>query len=420
MKTKDIFIALVVLFSVNSYAQLLKHTFDEKGETYIQAGVRGQFWGRYVATNPGTTINKEPVSETFDFSVRRYRISFQAQIKKNLFFYMQLGNNNINQKTIRSSDVRLLDMLGEYTFSNKFKLGVGKLSFTGAGRFVDIANGSMLNLDPSVHQLFTLNQLDDTGRNIGIYAKGQLGKFDYNVSIHSMAIPTDAQVTDFNYSRKYTSLGYSTYVKYEFLEDESNRTPYSGGVGTYIGKKKILNIGVGYGYKSKMFERTVGANKTYDDHRNLGIDFFMDMPISAKNNAITAYLGYNNLFFGEDYVRNIGVNSIFDSSGTSFNGGGNAFPVIGTGNTLLLQLGYLLSKSEKNNTRYQPYFGWKLADFEGLNQSVNSYALGLNVYFNGHRSKLTFGYHNRPIFDATTKKVDSRKGTYVIQYQIEI
>lgn len=409
---KSIFLFLSALFSVGGYSQLLKHNFDEQGDTYVQGSFRGQFWGRYVETNPGTTINGEAVNNSFDFSIRRYRIGFQAQINKKLFLFMLFGNNNINQKTVRSNDFRLLDLLAQYTFNEKLTIGVGKIIFGGAGRFVEFSNGSMLNLDPAVHQLFTLNQYDDVGRNLGVFAKGQLGKLDYNVSLQSPASPTDAK----NRARFHTS----TYVKYEFLDNESNKTPYSGGIGTYIGTKKVLNLGVGYAYQPKMLYKEVNNQVSYDDYRNLGVDLFVDIPISSRNEAITAYLGYNNIYLGENYVRNIAVNSIFDATGSSFNGGGNAFPIVGTGNTLFFQFGYLFPKFESSKIRLQPNFGWKYAGFEGLNQGVNSYAIGFNTYFNGHKSKLSFSYHNRPIFDKTDKRVTDRKGMYIIQYQIEI
>ncbi|MDO5104790.1 hypothetical protein [Capnocytophaga sp.] len=419
MKKNNLLIVLF-LFSITFYAQSLRYNFDEQGDTYIQGSFRGQFWARYVDTNPGTTLNKEPLSHSLDFSIRRYRVGFQAQINRKLYFYMLLGNNNLNQKTLRSNDFRLLDLLAEYTFNEKISIGVGKLIFAGAGRFVAFSNGSMLNLDPAVHQLFTLNHYDDVGRNLGIYVKGQLGKIDYNISLQSAALPTDTQIKDFGYAKNRSRFYTSSYVKYEFWDNESNRTPYSGGTGTYIGTKKIMNFGLGYAYQPKMLQKMDNLSVQYDDYLNLAADFFIDTPISEKNDAITAYLGYNNINLGDNYVRNVETNSIFDTEGTSFNGGGNAFPVVGTGNTLLFQFGYLLPKSEKNKIRYQPNFGWKYANFEGLNQSVNSYALGLNVYFNKHKSKLTFSYHNRPIFEKDTRKVSSRKGTYVIQYQIEL
>lgn len=417
---RNILLLLCSLFSVGFYAQLLRYNFDEQGDTYIQGSVRGQFWARYAEVNPGTTVNGEAVNRTFDFSIRRYRVGFQAQINRKLFLFMLFGNNNINQRTLRTTDFRMLDLLAEYTFNEKISLGVGKTIFAGAGRFVAFSNGSMMNLDPAIHQLFTLNHYDDIGRNLGVYVKGQLGKIDYNVSLQSAATPTESQITEFNYARNYSRFYSSSYIKYEFWDNESNKNPYSGGVGTYIGTKKVLNFGLGYAYQPKMLQKTVNSEVIYDNYLNLGADFFLDMPISERNEAITAYLGYNSIDLGENYVRNIGVNSIFDTAGTSFNGGGTAFPVVGTGNMLLFQFGYLLPKSEKNKIRYQPNIGWKYANFEGLNQSVNSYALGLNVFFNGHKSKLTFSYHNRPIFDLTSKEVTSRKGTYVVQYQIEL
>ncbi|MDO4783200.1 MAG: hypothetical protein Q4A09_08300 [Capnocytophaga felis] len=417
---KNIFLIVCSLFSVSFYAQLLRYNFDERGDTYIQGSFRGQFWARYLDTNPGTTIGGEAVNQSVDFSVRRYRVGFQAQINKKLYFFLLMGNNNINQKTVRSSDFRLLDILAEYTFSPKLKLGAGKLIFAGPGRYVYFSNGSMMNLDPAIHQLFTINHYDDVGRNVGMYAKGQLGKLEYNVNVQSVAMPTDIHIKSFGYSKKHATLGYASYFKYEFFDDESNRSPYSGGIGTYIGAKKVLNLGMGYAFKSKMFEKLVGTEVTYDNYRNLGVDLFIDMPISEKNAAITTYLAFNNINLGEKNVRNIAVNSIFDAEGTSFNEGGNAYPIVGTGNSIMFQFGYLLPKSENHKVRFQPNFGWKFADYKGLNQAVNVYDLGLNIFFNGHKSKLSLGYNSRPIFDKSEKKVSTRKGMFVAQYQIEL
>lgn len=409
---RNVLFFISVLFSISCNAQSLFYKFDEAGDTYIRGSFRGQFWARYIETNPGTAINGEPINHSFDVSIRRYRIGFQSQIKKKWFLFMLFGNNNLNQKTLRNNDFRLLDLSVEYTFSEKFTLGVGKIIFGGAGRFVQFSNGSMLNLDPAVHQLFTLNQYDDIGRNLGIFAKGQLGKIDYTFSLQS---PTYHEG-----SKNSPRLHSSSYIKYEFLDNESNRNPYSGGVGTYIGTKKVLNIGFGYNYQPKMMYKEDKNEISFEDYTNFGIDLFVDLPISAKNEAITAYLGYNSIHYKENYVRNIAVNSIFDNAGTSFNGGGNAYPIMGTGNTLLFQFGYLFGKSEKNNVRFQPNFGWKYADFQGLNQSANSYSFGLNTYFNGHKSKLSFSYDSRPIFDVASKKVSDRKGMYIVQYQMEL
>ena len=407
---KRILFLVALLMAIPASAQLLRHNFDEEGDTFIQGIVRGQFWARLTETNPGTTVQGEPADKIFDLSVRRYRLGFFAQVEKKWLFYILMGNNNLNQSTLQSSDFRLLDVLGQYTFSEKLSIGVAKTTFAGAGRFSNaFSNGSMLTLDPSVYYLNTLNHFDDMGRRIGVYAKGQLGKIDYFVSLQNSPAPSDNVRTAFT----------SSYLKYEFWDDESNKLPTSGGNGTYLGTKHIMNLSIGYEYQAKMREITDGTNTSYRDYFNLGIDFFIDTPISERNDAITAYLGFNSTHFGSDYVRSVGANSIF-AGGTSLNGAGNATPAIGTGSTLFLQLGYLLPKWENCNIRVQPNAGWRFANYKALNSNVNIYSVDVNTYFNGQKSKLSLGYENRPIFDATDKKVSTRLGTFVLQYQIEL
>ena len=417
---KRILFLVALLMAIPASAQLLRHNFDEEGDTFIQGIVRGQFWARLTETNPGTTVQGEPADKVFDLSVRRYRLGFFAQVEKKWLFYILMGNNNLNQSTLQSSDFRLLDVLGQYTFSEKLSIGVAKTTFAGAGRFSNtFSNGSMLTLDPSVYYLNTLNHFDDMGRRIGVYAKGQLGKIDYFVSLQNSPAPSDNVRTAFNYSKGQPKVLTSSYLKYEFWDDESNKLPTSGGNGTYLGTKHIMNLGIGYEYQAKMREITDGTNTSYRDYFNLGIDFFIDTPISERNDAITAYLGFNSTHFGSDYVRSVGANSIF-GGGTSLNGAGNATPAIGTSSTLFLQLGYLLPKWENCNIRVQPNAGWRFANYKALNSNVNIYSVGVNTYFNGQKSKLSLGYENRPIFDATDKKVSTRLGTFVLQYQIEL
>ena len=48
-----------------------------------------------------------------------------------------------------------------------------------------------------------------------------------------------------------------------------------------------------------------------------------------------------------------------------------------------------------------------------------SYDLGLNLFFKGHDSKLSFAYQNRPIYNQA-KELASRKGAFIVQYQLQI
>ena len=414
---KIVFLFLVTLWMVMpASAQLLRHNFDDEGNTFIQGIARAQFWARYTETNPGTAVNGEVVNNVFDFSVRRVRLGVYAQVEKKWLFYVLLGNNNFNQSTLRTANLRLLDALAQYTFSEKLSIGIAKTTFLGAGRYSNgFSNASMLTLDPSVYYLNTLNHFDDMGRRIGVYAKGQLGKFEYFAALQNSTIPPSS----FNYSKGHPHPFTSAYLKYEFWDNEGNLLPSSGGNGTYIGNKHIMNLGLGYEYQAKARTFTNTTDTSYRDYFNLGVDFFMDTPISERNDAITAYVGFNNIYFGNDYVRFVGANSIFEG-GTSLNGAGNASPAVGTGSSLFLQLGYLLPKWENSDIRLQPNASWRFASYKALNNNINIYSVGVNTYFKGQKSKLSLAYENRPVFSATDKKVSTRLGTFVLQYQIEL
>lgn len=417
---KKIFFLVALAATIPVSAQLLRHNFDEEGNTFIQGIARAQFWARYTETNPGTTVQGKPVNNVFDLSVRRYRLGFFAQVQKNWLFYVLMGNNNLNQNTLRTTDFRLLDLMAQYSFSPQLSIGVGKATFPAAGRYSNnFANGSMLTLDPSIYYLNTSGHFDDVGRRLGVYAKGQLGKFEYFVSAQSPAYPTEKLRADFNYAKGQTNLLTSSYLKYEFWDDEASRLLTTGGAGTYLGSKRILNVGMGYECLPNMREINTGTATTTHDYFNLGIDLFLDTPISDQNDAITAYLSLNTIHFGNDYIRNVGANSIFEG-GTSLNGAGNAYPVTGTGNTVFLQLGYLFPKWESTKIRVQPNIGWKFADYKALNSYMNAYMVGVNTYFNGQKSKLSLGYENRPVFSKINKEETTRLGTFVLQYQIEL
>jgi hypothetical protein len=68
-------------------------------------------------------------------------------------------------------------------------------------------------------------------------------------------------------------------------------------------------------------------------------------------------------------------------------------------------LGYLLSKNflgkEASQTRVQPNVAIQYSDFEGLNEAMVVFDLGVNLFL-GHANKLTLNYQNRPVYQANT------------------
>jgi len=422
LKLSVLFILILTTNAAIAQSNKLKLNFDDTGETYVKASVRMQLWTRYFDTNPGTTINGENVDNVFDVSVRRLRMGVSAQLTPKLYVYSLFGGNNINSKSEKDFQFEVLDLYAEYEFAKEFALGFGESGWEGLSRLNVRSSKSLLTLDAPLFNLLTVNKNDDVARGLGIWAKGQVGKFDYIFSLKNpVQYGVVAKEGTVDYALNKPRNRTSGYVKYEFLDNESNKTAYSGGAGTYLGTKNILNLGAGFMHQPKMTSQLVNDEKKFYDFNNWAVDLFYDAPLNKeKGTAITSYLGFFSTDFGPDYIRNVGANDV-TSGGTSFNGSGNDFPMMGTGNTVFFQFGYLLAKA-KNNIQFQPNISVQYSDFDLLDDAVVVYDLGINCYFKGHGNKLSLGYQNRPVFQNINDQliVDERKGMFVLQYQILI
>ncbi len=413
------------LFMIELSSQHLKLNLDETGKTYIKGSLRGQFWARHYDTNPGTTINGDPAGSINDFSIRRVRASLSAQLTPKIFLYTFMGGNNINSKTAKDFDFDVLDFYAEYEFNKALSIGMGESSWVGLNRWNVRSSKTLMALDAPLFSLLTVNKNDDLARGLGIWAKGQIGKFDYVFSIKNpVTYGVEATEGKVDFALNNTKKRTSGYVKYEFFENESNKTAYSGSTGTYVGKKKLLNLGAGFLLQPDMTSQLVNGVEKYYDFENWAVDAFLELPLNERNASITSYLGFHNTNFGPNYIRNLGANDIADSEGTSFNGGGNDFPMMGTGETVFFQFGYLLPKFKKSPHRVQPNIAIQYSNFDALDDPMVTYDLGVNYYLNGqHTNKLTLGYQDRPIFNENELgeiRKTTRRGMLILQYQIEI
>jgi hypothetical protein len=69
----------------------------------------------------------------------------------------------------------------------------------------------------------------------------------------------------------------SGYLKYEFLDNESNKSAYSGGTGTYVGEKSIF-FNLGLDYIKKMTSSLQNGEEEYYDFK-IGQLTLYDAPI---------------------------------------------------------------------------------------------------------------------------------------------
>jgi len=264
---------------------------------------------------------------------------------------------------------------------------------------------------------------------LSVYAKGQVGKFDYRLVIADPYTNTsaDAKYNVATFSKTHPNKDYSGYFKYEFFETENNASPFHSG--TYSGKKKVLALGAGFEYMhNALWHLNETGTTINDDEKSFAVDLFYDTPINKdRGTSFSAYAMAMNNDYGPNYTRYSGVSnpaSGVNASMSSLNGAGNTSPVIGTGNTYYVQIGGTLPyfNKAKNNLQLQPAGSVMLSDLDGLHDKALTYDAGVSLLMNGMSSRLTFDAQNRPIYalnDANQATVSDRKWQYVLKYRID-
>jgi hypothetical protein len=440
---KKLIILIAICISVNTIAQSpsarfkdgLKIYLNDDSTKYIQGTGLAQIWFRYNDNNPGSTIYGTPKKETFDVGLRRVRYQIMGQVTKKVFFYTQFGINSFNSLSARKPGLFLHDVTAEYKiYKNYITLGGGLNGWNGTSRYTSSGVGNILGMDLPTIEETTNDVSDQFVRKLGVYAKGQIGGLDYRFSAANPfpiqnSLTTVAALSGTNsaaYSTKAPEMQYQGYVKWQFFDKESNLLPYSAG--SYLGKKRVLNVGGGFTYqKDAMWYRNANMDTLSTPLQQFALDVFYDSYLNKeKQNAITAYVAYLNYDFGPNYIRNAGaMNTANGSIGTaSFNGAGNAAPLVGTGQVAYAQAAYLFKKDlfGKNGT-IQPYVSGSYAMYQKLKDPVLIFDIGMNWIIAGQNSKISLDYQSRPIFNTYNngdlrETKNARRGQVVLQYQV--
>lgn len=420
----------------------LKFNLNQDGSRYFQFTVMNQTWVRFNESNPGTLVEGKPANNTFDIGLRRTRFQAFGQLTDKVFVYFQFGMNNFNSQFNTGGNRKLHaffhDALCEYKISkgNQLKVGGGLTIANGLSRFSQPSVSSIMTMDVPVFAQSTVDQTDEFSRKLSIYARGQIGKFDYRF-ILSDPFPITSSGATYAFTDKaatFAQVGHQlqpqAYLVYQFFDHENHTTPYM--TGTYLGKKKIFNIAVGGIFqKDAMWKAgNTGFDTVYQDMKHFAVESFLDMPLSSKQDAISAYAGFFSTDYGTNYLRYNGsmnpANGISSTTSITNHGPayGNAYPMFGTGQVIYTQLGYLLPENFlKCKSRFMPYATFTTAKFDRLQeQKMNVYNAGINCLVNGHKSKFTLDWQNRLTYEVAPNTGEvvkgSRKNSVVLQYQI--
>lgn len=412
----------------------LKLYLSKDSVSWLKTTLVLQNWIRYTENNPGTTINNYNQTETFDIGIRRMRMQLFGNVTDRVFVYTQFGLNNFTGNSTRKQGAFFHDLVTEYSFMpGHLSLGTGLAGWSGLSRYASPSVGTTMMYDAPLFEQTTNDVTDQFLRKLSIYAKGKVSRLDYRMAISkTMNIQTAQQgldtllSTDATFAPDPPKLQYQGYFNWQFMDQESNQIPYTQG--TYLGKKRVFNIGAGFIYQPEAM-RYLGSDglKRYADMKLLALDAYLDYALSKeRQNAISVYAGFFNFDFGPGYLRSLGVMN--DATGSNnaavkkISGFGNAFPMYGTGNIIYAQAGYLF----KHNLfgRYgtlMPNADVMLGSYDRLSVPMLLFDVGVNYFMSGHNSKVSFNYQNRPVYmqDLLSKANETgRKGMFVLQYQI--
>jgi len=390
-----ILLCIVFNTSQNIYAQGfpdykggLKIKFDkEQPDKYLRLITWAQFQTIYNGDSP------EDVSDT-NFLLRRARLLFLAQITNKFMIVSHIGLNNMDSfnmdplGTGDGSQVFLHDAWVQYNFDEKLSVGGGLHYFNGISRLNNQSTLNMLTLDNNRSSWSTLGLSDQFARHIGVFAKGTLGKFQYQVAINNAianSLDTRPVMSGQATYNGLSNLGsaeslynYAGYFIYHFLDKESNYMPYK--IGTYLGSKKVFTVGGGFFAHPNGSVIQTQNDVAGEDVLLYAVDAFYDAPIGNKNAAITAYAVYQQNDYGKNYL----------------------FGPYGSGSLTYAHAGYLLP-SENKNLKLQPYLSYAVQSFDAVNDDRNIFGVGINAYFSGHHSKLTLEFKSED-FGLTTQE----------------
>lgn len=456
---RKLLLPFLLLGAFCTQAQNVDHSYkpltlklDEKGSKFLRIITWHQMWLSYTDNNTGTLdINGKTSSSSTEFGIRRSRILLQAQVSPRFMIVTHFGINNQSFSNGGSAgtlgtgasasgqggkrpQLYIHDAWTEYAVvPGKLHLGTGLHYWNGVSRMASNSTLNFMTLDAPIHNWYNIEATDQFARQLGIYAKGQLDRFDYRFAVNkpfAFGVPVNSAITSPNATNALTETwSAQAYADYQFFDKESNVLPYF--VGSYLGAKKVFNVGAGFYHHPKATASRPTPTDSVVTHNqtNVGADVFLDMPLpKTKGMALNVYSSFTYHDFGPNYIRNIGilnqhpsVQSSATNTNTSWAGGGNLQPTLGTGTIWYTQAGLLLPKL-KNGTAFMPYVTFTYKDFERIGKASGQYDLGLNYFINGHNAKVTLQYSNRPVYKfpatGTTPERNGSKGEVILQTHI--
>ena len=349
------------------------------GSQYIRLLMWHQMW---MTTN---NLSQNQSSLQVSPSIRRSRMLAYAQLNPDLLILTHFGLNGLNTSNLTTTgnngdgpQLFLHGAWAEYRINDHLYAGGGLHYWNGLTRLSNQSTLNFMTLDQSrpFVSWHSLGITDQFARHLGMYVKGEIGRFDYRLAWNAPLKNNIGGGKD--YGIKDSGLSYdgfnqldsngnlkgnnilTGYFRYNLLDKESTKLPYM--TGTYLGKKKVLALGAGFFYHPNgMFN---ASSNLHSDVKHLAVDGYLDVPV--ENGALHAYASYINFDYGDKYVSRWA----------------------GTGQTIYAEIGYFFSPF-----KVMPYVAYNMGDYSGMEKAIKALDIGVNYFIKGHNAKVTLEYH---------------------------
>ncbi|WP_396601464.1 hypothetical protein [Algibacter sp. R77976] len=402
----SVFFGLQNMYSQGSpdYNGGLKVKFNEDGSKYLRVISWAQVQANYNTDETFDANGNE--NSKLDFNLRRARVLMFSQINDKFLILTHFGLNSLNSGTLSptgkgtGSQLFFHDVWGQYKLGKDHAIGGGLHYFNGISRLNNQSTLNMMTLDNNRQSWSTIGLSDQFARHIGVFAKGKFGKLQYRVAINDAitngldaSTPVAGGAAVYGGKRllgsKDAGKAYAGYFEFNLMDQESNFLPFK--VGTYLGGKKVFNIGAGFFLHPNGSVIADGAgNLSGEDVSIFAIDAFYDTPLGDDGSAITAYATFQSNDYGKDYL----------------------FSAYGTGSMMYTHVGYVIA-GDKTKARYQPYVSYGSNSYDVSDDNRNIFGIGANAYFSGHHSKLTLEYKNQKFGNSKTGTVSLQAMIYL-------
>lgn len=382
--------------------QPLIFKLNDAGDRYVRVMTWHQLW----LTSGDLGVN-QPLRITP--MLRRARLLGYAQLSQRLLMLGHMGLNNLNAQNLTATGIEgdgpqifLHDAWVEYKIKPWLYLGGGLHYWNGLTRMASASTFTFLTLDNPAPNVGwpQLGYTQQFGRNLGLYAKGEYGRFDYRLSLNQPLAKNFEAGKNLNalnaHQTIYHSWGFlpgtqgqvmvEGYARWHFWDKESILLPFTRG--TYLGQKTLLTMGAGFFYhphgsirlpetsepvdvnlSGDALQQDIFAKSSLYDVWHAAADIMLEKPLS-NSTVLTVYLAGMNFQYGPSWL----------GKGT------------GTG-----QAAYGHAALLHQPSKLQPYLAlqWREWDIHQKTSRPAGYTLdlGINYYLQEHQTKFTLEYH---------------------------